>query len=427
MNSHIQDHSCLTVNRSVQSPPTRRRAWLRLMQYGHRAIASLTVPVGLSLVLALVSPASAQQHYKRVNLVSDTDGVALRKDPNLVNPWGVAFSPTSPFWISDNGTGVSTLYDGAGKLRSLVVTIPPFSGSSSDTKATPTGQVFNGSSSFEIQKGSPSVFLFATEDGTISGWNPTVNRTQAILMVDHSNQGAVYKGLAIGISKKDGPSLYATNFHDGVVEQYKQESDLSLHLVRTFTDKDLNSTPCNSDPNSACFAPFGIQNINGLLYVTYAKQKLPDKHDDDGGPGKKNNGFVDIFDTDGNLVKRFASGGELNSPWGLALAPQNFGQFSGALLVGNFGDGHINAFDFRSGHSLGQLHDQIGQILTINGLWALVFGNGQQAGARDSLFFTAGIYDESHGLFGVIRASENQDENDEYQDENGKNQDVTNY
>jgi uncharacterized protein (TIGR03118 family) len=372
------------------------------MRYCQRAAASLTVPVGLSLVLALASPASAQQRYERVNLVSDIDGVALRKDPNLVNPWGVAFSPTSPFWISDNGTGVSTLYNGDGQPQPsttpLVVTIPPPRGSSSDTKATPTGQVFNSSSGFMIMdkdnagngnSSGPSRFIFATEDGTISGWNPNVNPTKAILTVDNSSSKAVYKGLAI--SSNDS-RLYAANFSAGTIEMF---------------DSNFAPTPTNrnsfTDPNiPSGFAPFNIRDINGKLYVTYAKQD-EDKHDDVAGQG---NGFVDVFDEDGKFLYQLASHGTLNSPWGLALAPQNFGQFSGALLVGNFGDGRINAFDPNSGKFLGQLYDQIGQPLAINGLWALVFGNGQQAGAINSLFFTAGIGDEGHGLFGVIRAGE---------------------
>jgi len=209
-----------------------------------------------------------------------------------------------------------------------------------------------------------------------------------------TSSGAVYKGLAIA-STALGDFLYVTNFHAGVVEMY----DRNFNLVKTFTDP-------NVDPN---FAPFGIQNIGGKLFVTFALQKLPDKHDDQAGPG---NGFVDVFDTDGTMIRRFASHGTLNSPWGLALAPEDFGKFSHHLIVGNFGDGRINAFD-TEGNFDGQLIDPEANPLTINGLWALQFGNGaKNGGSSHKLFFTAGIADESHGLFGFIKAGP-EGENDE--------------
>jgi uncharacterized protein (TIGR03118 family) len=323
-----------------------------------------------------------------VNLVSDIAGVANFTDANLVNPWGLAFGPTSPFWVADNGTGVSTLYNGEGVAQPaaspLVVTIPS---PTSPTGGTPTGLVFNGTKSFAVTangNSGPSVFLFVTEDGTILGWNPTVSPTSAVIAVN-SGSSAVYKGLAIA-SSSAGDRLYATNFKAGVVEIY----DTNFKLVNTFTDPSV-------DPN---FAPFGIQTINGEIFVTFAMQKLPDKKDDQAGPG---NGFVDVFDTDGNLLRRFASHGTLNSPWGLALAPSSFGQFGGNILVGNFGDGRINVFD-TSGNPQGQLTDPQGNPMTINGLWSLQFGNGApNGGSRNTLFFTAGIADESHGLFGLIR------------------------
>jgi uncharacterized protein (TIGR03118 family) len=336
------------------------------------------------------------QVYTRVNLVSDIAGVARFTDRNLVNPWGLGFGPTSPFWVADNGSGVSTLYNGRGQAfpvgAPLVVTIP----SPSPTGGgTPTGLVFNGTGEFVVsakgKSGSPP-FLFATEDGTILGWSPTVNQTQAIIAVDNSGTGAVYKGLALASTPK-GNFLYATNFHAGVVEVY----DKDFNQIQTFTDAhvDLN------------FAPFGIQNIGGQLYVTFALQKLPDMHDDQAGPG---NGFVDVFAADGTLLRRVASHGTLNSPWGLALAPDGFGVFSHHLLVGNFGDGLINAFD-TADHFDGQLIDPEGNPLTINGLWALQFGSGaKNGGSRDTLFFTAGIADESHGLFGLIRAGREEEE-----------------
>lgn len=337
--------------------------------------------------------------YKRVNLVSDIDGVARFTDSNLVNPWGLGFSSTSPFWIADNNAGVSTLYNGHGQAfpvgTPLVVTIPK---PDKTPGGAPTGLVFNGTGDFVVSSGSksgPGRFLFSTEDGTILGWNPAVDPTNAVIAVDNSKTGAVYKGLAVGSSAK-GNLIFATNFHDGVVEIY----DKNFKLAGSFTDP-------NVDKN---FAPFGIQNIGGKLYVTFALQKLPDKHDDQSGDG---NGYVDVFDTDGNFVRRFATKGTLNSPWGLALAPEEFGKFSRHLLVGNFGNGRINAFDVASGEFDAQLIDPEHNPLAINGLWALQFGNGApNGGSRHKLFFTAGIGDESHGLFGYIKAKEG-DEDDE--------------
>src|SRR5438270_963296 len=292
--------------------------------------------------LHAASNSSTTGFYQRTNLVSDIAGVAKFTDPNLVNPWGLSHSPTSPWWISDNGAGVSTLYKGDGTAVPLVVTIPPPAGSPAGTTAAPTGNIFNAVNStnpddFVVSKGGksgPSLFIFATEDGTISGWNPNVKPTNAILAVDRSTvgAGAVYKGLTFGRSN-GSDFIYATNFRFGSVEQF----DANFHLVRSFTDKKLaNTCPL---PNQ-CYAPFGIQNIGGKLFVTFALQDAA-HHDDMSGAG---HGFVDVFDTSGNLLQRLISHGHLNSPWGLALAPSNFGQFSNALLVGNFGDGHINAY-----------------------------------------------------------------------------------
>jgi uncharacterized protein (TIGR03118 family) len=354
-------------------------------------LVSLVILALLSVMAAAPRGIEEPQVYTRVNLVSDIDGVARFTDLNLVNPWGLAFGPTSPFWVADNNRGVSTLYNGRGQGfpvgSPLVVTIPT---PSNPTGGAPTGIVFNAAGEFVIsanlKSGSP-LFLFSTEDGTILGWSPAVSVTSAVITVDNSGSGAVYKGLAIGSTTK-GNFLYATNFRAGMVEMY----DKTFKLVNTFTDSTV-------DPN---FAPFGIQNIGGQLYVTFALQKLPDKHDDQSGPG---NGFVDVFETDGTLVRRLASHGTLNSPWGLALAPNGFGKFSHHLLVGNFGDGRINAFDVGAGDFDGQLIDPEGNPLAINGLWALQFGNGaRNGGSRHKLFFTAGIADESHGLFGFVKA-----------------------
>lgn len=368
------------------------------------------------LIVAACTPAIAGS-YEQTNLVSDIAGVARNTDvrpacniqtpggsaaPCLLNPWGIAYGPGGPFWISDNNAGVSTLYDGAGNALPLVVTIPPPAGSPAGAQAAPTGIVFNGTSGFVVSKNKvsgPALFIFATEDGTISGWNPNVdlnavlavdNSTGSATSVDHSTLGAVYKGLAIG-HVGGATFIYATNFRDGVVEVY----DSSFHLVKSFTDSTV----------PAGFAPFGIQNINQKLYVTFAMQNAK-KHDDVAAP---HSGFIDALDLvhDGNNgdLDRFASGGVLNSPWGVALAPADFGQFSRHLLIGNFGDGRINAFDVQSGESDGPLKDFHDLPITVNGLWALKFGGGGPQninGSTNSLFFTAGIGDESHGLFGAI-------------------------
>ncbi len=368
--------------------------------------APLLLVCVLLVAMAFVSgPTQAKSggFYRQTNLVSDIPGKARVTDANLVNPWGLSHGPTTPWWVSDNGKGVSTLYKGDGTPfpvgSPLVVTIPPPAGKPAGTTSAPTGNVFNGTSDFVVtgSGGSgPSRFIFATEDGTISGWNPTADPTHAILKVDNQNttSGPVYKGLALG-HNKSGNFLYATNFRFGTIDMF----DTHFNLVGSFTD----STLSNDCPfTGQCFAPFGIQNINGNLYVTYALQK-PGKHDDQAGPG---NGFVDVFDTSGNLIQRLVSHGTLNSPWGLVLAPEGFGRFGKDLLVGNFGDGRINAYELDTGSFRGQLKDQKGNSIAINGLWALGFGNGALAGPTDTLFFTAGINDEADGLFGFITKGE---------------------
>lgn len=356
-----------------------------------KRIVALLALIALTLAGAI---ANAQQ-YRRVNLVSDIAGVALRTDPHLVNAWGIAFSETSPVWIANNGTGTSTLYQGDGTpapnpATPLVVTIP---GPTAGSQSAPTGLIFNGSANFVVSangKSGPAVFIFATEDGTIAGWSPAVDLHNAVLPVNNSTSGAVYKGLATGVSA--GKSyLYATNFHDGVVEMY----DASFHWVKNFTDTSL---PLG-------YAPFGIQNINGNLYVTFALQD-DDKHDDVRGAG---HGFIDVFSTDGTWLSRFASQGTLDSPWGIALAPGGFGTASKHLLVGNFGDGHINVFDFPGGEFVGQLRDTLNAPLSINGLWGLSFATGGASGKKNHLLFTAGIGDEGHGLFGYIKPGEGDD------------------
>ncbi len=280
-----------------------------------------------------------------------------------------------------------------------MVTIPTPTGVKT---AAPTGNVFNSTVDFVISKNGKSFasqFIFATEDGTISGWNPSVDSTHAILEVDRSAvsqggfTGAVYKGLALATSNSKN-FIYATNFRFGQVEQF----DADFKPGITFTDPALASDCPIAGPPAQCFAPFGIQSINDQLYVTFALQDAA-HHDDVGGLG---NGFVDVFDPNGTLIRRFASNGTLNSPWGLALAPANFGQFSNDVLVGNFGDGRINAFDPVTGAFLDQLRDGNGNVIAINGLWGLAFGNGGVAGPTNTLFFAAGFNDEADGLFGTI-------------------------
>ena len=359
------------------------------------AVAATVVPA-LLLVPRVAAGAQVGGSYVQRNLVSDLPHIARFQDPNLVNAWGLSHSPSGPWEVSDNGTGLATRYKSNGMGLPPVVTIPLPGGGPG---GAPTGNVFNGTNDFAVSLGGasgPSQFIFATEDGTISGWNPSVDLTNAIIAVDRSTVrqgkllGAVYKGLALG-QNGSASFLFATNFRFGTVEEF----DAQFHLVRSFTDPVL-AADCPLP--GQCFAPFGIQNIGGSLYVSFALQNKA-HHDDVAGAG---NGFVDVFDTSGNLVRRFASQGTLNSPWGLALAPGDFGTFSNDVLVGNFGDGRISAFDPATGAFLGQLQDQSGRPITINGLWGLAFGNGGLAGDTTTLFFASGLNDEADGLFGSI-------------------------
>ena len=354
-----------------------------LLQFRRHLLRPLA---GWVLAFCLTGCAFAQR-YAQTNLVSDIPGLAAHTDKRMVNPWGIANGPTSPFWINQNGVGFSSLYTKDGTPFSALrsVRIPPPRGSTGPS--APTGIVFNGTPDFVITgngTSAPSIFLFATENGTISGWNPQVALLHSVLGVDNSGIGAVYKGLAFAHTA-NGSFIYAANFFNGSVEMY----DTNFQLVKTFTD---NSLPPG-------YAPFGIHRIGGFLYVTFAKQ-ADNKKDDVAGAG---HGFVDIFNLQGQMVKRLASGGVLNSPWGVAKAPSNFGKFSGDILVGNFGDGHINAFDPVTRAFVGALRDVNSKVISIDGLWAITFGNGGSTGARNALFFTAGVDDEAHGLFGVLR------------------------
>jgi uncharacterized protein (TIGR03118 family) len=338
--------------------------------------------------------AAASSGYVRTDLVSDVAGQAAHTDAHLVNPWGLAYigSPVNgPFWASDNASGYSTLYDGAGAPQSTVVTVPAPAVNPSGAPGSPTGIVANsnsGAGAFPVSEGTatgPSLFIFATEDGLIAGWDPAVDANNAIVAVDNSGAdgkgtNAVYKGLALL-----GSNLYATDFRNGYVEVFGP----AFNHLATFSDSTLTALG---------YAPFGIATISGDLYVTFAEQDAA-KHDDVPGAG---HGYLDVFTATGNLVTRL-SGPEFNSPWGLALAPSSgFGQFSGDLLVGNFGDGTVNALDPNSGQPLGKLSDAGGNPIVIDGLWGLLFGNGGSAGPTTSLYFSAGPGAETHGLFGSI-------------------------
>ena len=356
------------------------------------AIASLRpIPriAGACLLAAALAPAAfadaprahREGTYAVTPLVSDGAVTARFDDPNLKNGWGVAFNPTAFVWVAANGTGKATLYDGSGKPQSLVVAVP----------GAPTGIVFSGSADFVVHRSGlagPARFLFASEDGTISGWAPNVDLNNAIVAVDNGAAGSSYKGLALA-GDGTGNFLYAADFHHGKVDVF----DASFHPVHrpgAFVDPQL----------PAGYAPFGIQNLQGNLYVTYAKQDA-DAHDEIAGRGF---GFVDVYDAAGRLIRRVASGGALNAPWGLALAPADFGRFSNALLVGNFGDGRISAYDLRDGDFLGQLRGHDGRRLAVPGLWGMAFGNGVLGQPSGTLFFAAGPNDEADGLYGRIDA-----------------------
>jgi uncharacterized protein (TIGR03118 family) len=343
-----------------------------------RALIAAAVCAAAAAVLAGAAPAAEPNVYVQHNLVSDGSMPADHTDSHLVNAWGLTALPGSPWWVADNGTNVSTLYNADGTPRPLVVSVPN----------APTGAVANTGSSFVVGSG-PALFLFATEEGKLLGWNMSVGTT-AQVVEDLSGDGAVLKGLAIA-----GDRLYTTDFHNGKVDVF----DGGFQPV--------NNPGAFVDPGiPAGFAPFGIQNIGGNIFVTYAKQDA-DRHDDVAGQGL---GFVDEYDANGALIRRVATRGQLNSPWGLAWAPSNFGRFGGDLLVGNFGDGQISAFEPQSDGTfelVGQLRTGDHKVLTIDGLWALQFGHGalMNNGPTDSLFFTAGPNGEQDGLFGTIRAA----------------------
>jgi uncharacterized protein (TIGR03118 family) len=320
----------------------------------------------------------AAEEYVETKLVADSSSLgAATVDSALKNAWGMAFGPTGILWVSNNHSGTSTLYDTTGAKRSLVVTIPS---STTTTGGAPTGIVYNPTSDFVIPGAGKALFIFAVEDGVLSAWNATTG-TAAQRVADRSANAAVYKGLALAANGAAN-FLFATNFKQNGVEVF----DASFQFVKSFTD---SSVP-------AGYAPFGIQAKGSQLYVTFAKQLGPDNQDDQPGVG---NGYVDIFNPDGSVARRFAARGTLNSPWAVALAPTGYGAFSHDLLVGNFGDGRIGAYDPSTGSFVDFLRDAAGAPIAIDGLWGLTFGPGADSTA---LFFTAGPSGESHGLLGRL-------------------------
>ena len=337
--------------------------------------------LGLALVLASrgVGPTAARgDFYAQTNLVSDIPGLAAFTDPNLKNPWGMSFSGGGPFWVSDQVTGKSTLYNGAGVPQGLIVTIPNKPGGGPPTG--PTGQVFNPTNDFVLSNGAKAVFLFSNLDGTISGWNGTIGTTAEIHVTPTAP--TVYTGLALGTSAV-GSALYAADDRNGKIDVFNG-AFAKTSLAGSFVDPTL----------PAGFTPYNIQNVGGTLYVTY-------ENEGQGG------GVVNAFDVNGNFLRRISAngaGGHLDSPWGVTLAPATFGQFGGKLLVGNEGDGHISAFDPNTGAFLGQLLGSNGNPIVNTGLWALAFGNAGAGSDPNALYFAAGINGEVDGLFGAIRA-----------------------
>lgn len=322
------------------------------------------------------------------NLVSDGSVPAAHTDPNLVNPWGISAQPGAEWWVSDNGTGVSTLYNADGTALSLVVTIPAAGGGGASS--APTGQVANTTSGFVVSSGGssgPAQFIFVGEDGGITGWNPSVDGTHAVMAVDQSAQGSVFKGATMG--RRGGKSfLFAADFHNDAVDVF-DSTFAPVHRAGAFTDSQI----------PAGFAPFNVQNIGGAIFVTYAKQDA-DAHDDVKGAG---NGFVDEFDTGGRLLMRLQHVTTLNSPWAVTKAPTGWGAATGDLLVGQFGSGQVLEFNPTTGAYLGLLRRTAdNKPVRIDGLWALQPGNGGQAGPTNTLFFTAGPNDEANGLFGSM-------------------------
>jgi uncharacterized protein (TIGR03118 family) len=375
----------------------------------------------VSGVLALIMGAACfGQHYTQTNLVSNESGVAPVTDPQLINPWGISRGAGSPWWVSDERTGLSTLYNGAGAKSSLIVTIPPADPNNKKTPTgTPTGTIFNGSQTdFLLAPGKPAVFLFSTNDGTISGWNPGVAATLAVIVAKNTD-GSSYTGLTSAFINGK-PFLYAANFNKGRVDVY----DNAFHVVQ-LSKEHFNQDSSNRDGQSAenpfvdeqlahGYVPFNVQAIGNDIVVTYALHEEGSQFETD-GPGL---GFVDIYSSSGRLLQRLEHGDWLNAPWGVALAPLDFGRFSHDLLIGQFaggGDsqssGFIAAYDLTTGKFDGLLQDAGGKPLAINGVWALSPGNvspnnnDAAAAPAAQVYFTAGPNHTSGGLLGYLTAS----------------------
>lgn len=328
---------------------------------------------------------TASNSYTSRALVSNGALPAIHTDANLRNPWGIVFNPFGDVWVSDNETSTSTLYDGQGNANPLVVSIP----AGTAGEGNPTGIVYNGSPDFVVSKGNASgsaVFIFAGEHGTISGWSPLVDATNAILVHDDGDEGAIYKGIALAGNGTEN-RIYVTDFHNRTVDVYDSHFE-EVEVKGGFRDPLI-------PPH---YAPFGIQSILGSIYVTFAKQDDAGE-DDVPGPGF---GYVDVFDTEGALVRRLVTRGPLNAPWGIALAPANFGQFANRLLIGNFGDGVINAFNATTGRFVGALRTSDGEVMHHEGLWGIAFGTGLFDQGTNALFFAAGPNDEEDGVYGRI-------------------------
>jgi uncharacterized protein (TIGR03118 family) len=364
-----------------------------------KAITSLLV----GSALLFDASAYAAPIVNQTDLVTDNQTVltglgyapAAQVDPQLINPWGISHTATSPFWVSDNGAGLATIYNGSGVKQGLVVPIPPPLGGS--PPSAPTGQVNNispNSTDFQVS-GGKSAFIFATEDGTIAAWRGGL--ASAVKLVDNSASGAVYKGLAIGNSSS-GFVLYAANFNSGKIDVF-DHNFAPVTLSGNFADPHPPPVPPGT-PAGQAYAPFNVQVLNGNLYVTYALQNAA-KHDDVAGAG---NGFVDEFDLNGNLLQRVATNGALDSPWGLDIAPAGFGAFANDLLIGNFGSGMIDVYNSLTNLFLGQLDDGSGSPIMIDGLWALADGTGANGFNANDVYFTAGINGEQDGLFGSLAA-----------------------
>jgi uncharacterized protein (TIGR03118 family) len=353
------------------------------------SLGKLTI---VALAVGLLTPLSSAQHYLETNLVADQSGAAAATDPNLVNPWGLSRSSSSPWWAADNGTGLATLYDGTGAAKALVVTVPTGDPNMSST-GTPTGTLFNGGTGFVLPNGKPALFLFVTEDGTISGWNAG---TAAVIVVN-TKSASVFKGAALATLPIPfgSPStlLYVADFRKGKIQVY----DSSFHHINgieeLFRDQSL--------PHG--YAPFNVQNIGGDLYVTFAKQDAQ-KHDEVDGPGK---GYIDVFFPFGFLIRRMEHTSWLNGPWGLAMAPGDFGIYSHDLLVGQFGSGQVAVYNPATGAFKDVLRDSNNKPIAIGGLWDLSFGSGTGSGSATALYFSAGSDGEAHGLFGTLTPVEN--------------------